>query len=127
MQKNTDYSYSTIPTAEYPYFTFDSSDGVFYYFKTLNEATLYADNIKSSFLDDVWDEDVEGIMVGRVHGLMCKHNVVERPDDDKLDESGYCKKTGKHWLPEWSYICDYKIKPLGAKPSKSEAKEALKP
>ena len=121
MEKKTDYS--NVPTAEYPFFMFEP-DGDFYFFKTLEEATLYANEQKDLFLDESWDESVEQIMVGHVYGTMCKTNLVERPD--VLDKDGRCKKTDTDWHPDWNYICDYQIKALGDESSKIETKKALK-
>ena len=78
-------------------------------FETVEKRDEAAKECIEHHLDESWDEEVENVVSGEVQERAEKVNVVKRPDD--LDEDD-CDESGKVWLPEWSYKCDYKMLPI---------------
>lgn len=92
-------NYQHSPSQEYPWFAHDPGGDSFLFFKTKDEARLHSNDDIQCYLDEVWDEGVENVMVGRIHGISTKTNI-QHTDED-----------GNEWA-HCSYVCDYEIKPL---------------
>ena len=70
------------------------------------------ESIKDSYLEDVWDEEVENILAGEVTHTTTQINRVEKPE---LNEDGE-DKDGTLWPAEWDYMCNYALIPLPVTP-----------
>lgn len=100
---------SNSPSIKNPWFCFDGDD--YEYFSTEEEAIEASKSAIQFYLDETWDECVENVQVGKVTGITRQINVVQRPDDEELDEEG-CDGQGEYWPEEIAYKCDYKVLPL---------------
>ena len=94
------------PDSEYRFFLFDPAETGFEYFKTVELRDDCAYDSIQNYLDDVWDEAVENIVVGEITGQSTKVNVVMKPTE--LDKDG-CDEEGTHWEEDCDYTCDYKV------------------
>ncbi|MFA0812442.1 hypothetical protein [Microbulbifer epialgicus] len=64
------------------------------FFSTEEEAKEHAEGEIPDYCQDTWDEEVEGVLVGKVSFVATKTNVKELPPGSEFD-----------------YICDYKLLP----------------
>ncbi len=100
------------PHVSQPYFLYDIEDYGFVYFKTKKDRDAAASESIDAYLDiqDGWDENAVGVIVGKLTGQAAMVDV-EIPDGDLDEES--IDEAGKYWDSDKDYKCNYKIKPLG--------------
>jgi hypothetical protein len=94
------------PSADCPYFVFDSLGDGFMYFETENLRDAYAKIVIASYLNDGWDEEVTDVVAGKLTHTTIMTDKVDRPDN--IDEDDY-DQSGTYWDPDWSYMCNYEL------------------
>lgn len=99
------------PDADHRFFIFCPQDTQFYYFATAAERDQYNDTVIRSYLDDGWDEQVEGVVAGELTHVCQQIDRLERPPADQIDDEGHDLE-GRYWDPCWSHHCDYALQPL---------------
>jgi hypothetical protein len=100
------------PSAECPYFVFDSLGDGFMYFETAALRDDQAKAVIAGYMNDGWDEEVVNIVAGELTHTTAMTNKVERPDN--IDEEDYAED-GTYWDPCWSYMCDYELTELSTR------------
>lgn len=98
------------PSPEKPYFVHDPDGDAFTFFADIDSRDKHAEACIQHYLDDGWDEAVINVCAGEVTHTACMVNKVYRVGD--INEDGV-DEVGEEWLDEWSYKCDYQLKPLG--------------
>ena len=93
-----------------PYFVFDPQGDGFSYFETSEERDIFTKGAIDNYLDDMWDDEVTDIVVGKITHKVIQTNRTERPSCDDLDEEGVDSE-GFYWGGDISYVCDYKLFP----------------
>lgn len=106
----SDIDYKVDFDTDYPYFLYAPESDGFYYFKTEKDRDDFAKLEIAEYLDDGWMEEVEGIMAGKITHTTQQTNRTEKPDN--LDEDGLDGE-GLYWAPEWDYVCNYELIPIG--------------
>ena len=94
------------PSAEYPFFVFDSLGDGFMYFSSESNRDDHAKFVISGYMNDGWDEEVANVVAGELTHTALMTNKVERPDT--IDEEDY-DQDGQYWDPGWAYRCDYEL------------------
>lgn len=85
-----------------PWLCYIPDDG-FTFHATREEAVAEAESRIDGFLDDTWNEDVEGIIVAHITDGVARTNVVHK-DDPRWDElTGY--------RTDIEFWCDYTMTP----------------
>lgn len=104
MNKNIETS--LWPTAEFKYFLYSPNDGITF-FKSSSDRDAHAEDEIDIYLDDTWNEEVEGVCAGMVTHTAKEFNRKEKPTDpNELEEA--------NWPHGVDYICEYKLLPLSA-------------
>jgi len=98
------------PDKKQPYFLFDPEGDGFVYFESENDRDSAADDAIQGYLVDEWDEQVTGVVVGKLTGQASMVDI-EVPQGN-VDEE-LCDEHGEYWDPDFDYKCSYKIQPLG--------------
>lgn len=109
------------PHESQSYFIYDPEGEGFIYFESEKNRDIEAIKSVEAYLDtqDGWDENVTGVIVGKLTGKSAMINV-EIPDGELDEES--LDETGEYW--DYDYKCNYTIKPLGfVCPSTNKLKE----
>jgi len=95
------------------FFCYDDIDGEFMLFDTEAEALARAEEIieaERDLADEGWNEDIEGLVVGKIT-FVCRSTVLkERPSGEEL-EDGYDKE-GEYWPEGLDYCSDYGMEPI---------------
>ncbi len=113
------------PTADKPWFSY-SPDGDFLFFSTEEEAKEHAEGEIPDYCQDTWDEEVEGVLVGRVSLVATQTDLQHRPPEDQLDDDG-CDEDGNYWDDGVDYRCDYKLLPLASETEKAAEQQDESP
>ncbi|WP_444905287.1 hypothetical protein ACJJIU_22230 (plasmid) [Microbulbifer sp. CnH-101-E] len=95
--------------ADQPWFSY-SPNGDFLFFSTEKQAREQAESEIEDYLDDTWDEDVEGIFVGKATLVATKTNVKKLPPGSECD-----------------YECDYDLLPPEKKGGKAVEQQGESP
>jgi hypothetical protein len=93
---------------ENPYFVYEPDGEGFVYFGTEKERDEYAQYCIDQYLQDGWDDGVDGVVAGVMTHDVIKTNERKRPeklDDNNCDEDGTC------WH-DWDYVCNYEMRDL---------------
>jgi hypothetical protein len=91
-----------------PYFVHDPEGDGFSYYASIDDRDSFAEDCIREYLDDGWSEDVIYVVSGEITHRATMINKRDKPD---LDEFGY-DKDGEYWPAEFSFMCDYTMKPL---------------
>jgi len=83
---------------------FDPGDGALQPFDTEAKAVEYANNLIEWYLDETWDENVEGIAVVQIAHVVEQYLIVRRGDDN-WDEVTDFNADVEVW-------CDYRMRPV---------------
>jgi len=110
------------PSAEYPYFVFDSLGDGFMYFSSESARNDHAEFVISGYMNDGWDEEVTNVVAGELTHTTLMTNKVERPDI--IDEDGY-DQDEYYWDPCWAYRCDYELLPFEEPPTMQNVDEGM--
>jgi len=97
-----DHGHAT--TAPKTWAVFDPYEGALELFATETEAVECANSRIELYLDETWDEDVEGIAVVRIVHAVEQH-VIARKGDDNWDEITGFRTDVNMW-------CDYLLGPV---------------
>ena len=91
-----------------PWIVYDPLDGISA-FATEAEAVNEAESLIEGYLQETWDENVEGIVVARLTHYIAERNVIER-DDPRWDEVTGYRTDVERWV-------DYVLEPVSAAPT----------
>lgn len=102
--------YKTTPENGYPYWLYDRNDLGMMYFRTEAGRDLAAEEVISSYLNDVWDEEcVQQVSCGIVtHFAQCLDKEM-RPNE--IDEEGY-SKDGTYWGEYVDWMGQYRMEKI---------------
>lgn len=110
MNSIADVASSEIASEEFRFFIYDPEGWGFKYYRTPEDRDAARGTIIQAYLDDGWDEGVEGVVAGEVTHICHKTEVEKRPD--QVDEDGL-DADGNYWAEEWDEKCNYDLIPLG--------------
>ena len=94
---------------EKPYFIYDPEGNGFSYFETEAERGAFGKQCIANYLSDSWNEEVEGVVGGKITHRATETDREDRPeatDADSYDDSG------DYWDPDIAYRCNFKLLPL---------------
>ncbi len=90
-----------------PYFLYNPEGDGFYYYATEDERDKAVEKEIDTYLDDLWDDSVVHVMVGKITHQVVQTEREDRPDD--VDAEGL-SGDGSYWDSECEYKCNYGIK-----------------
>jgi len=95
------------------YFVYDCDQGDIETYETeeiaLEKAEEALDYYRDNSTGDGWPEGFQ-IQVGVVTHELVMVDRQDQPDD--FDDDGISAATGEYWDSEWSYRCDFQLKPI---------------